>query len=56
MGDNVYRVESSVPFQRRAYLARRWTPCIEYYGVDLRPQVSKNRLNVRNCRIDEEKL
>ena len=54
MGDNVHSVESSVPFQRRCYLALRGPPCIEHDGVDLRPQISKDRLNIRNGRIDEE--
>ena len=43
-----------MPFQRRCYLALRGPPCIEHDGVDLRPQISKDRLNISNGRIDEE--
>jgi hypothetical protein len=54
VGNNVYRLETPAPFQRGYYLASRGPPCIDHDGVDLRSQVSKDRLKITDGRINEK--
>ncbi|OBQ79334.1 hypothetical protein A9K71_29465 [Mesorhizobium sp. WSM3873] len=54
MRDDVDRVQLFVPSQRRSHLRRRRLTAIEQDGLDPRPHVAQNSLEIGDRRIHKE--